>query len=428
MYHVESWQTLVTVQRRIRSRTSRRVVSRTVLMLGLTSLFTDISSEMVSTILPLYLVYSIGLTPLQFGAIDGLYQGAGAFIRVFAGFAGDRWRRHKEVAWVGYALSAACKPLLIAAGGMVGFLSAVIVVDRTGKGIRTAPRDAMISLSTERSDLGTAFGVHRALDTCGAMLGPFLAFFLLGLAPGRFDVVFVVSFCVALIGLAIITLFVDNPQTHPEAAADDAVEPEREAPVSMGAAARLLGLSRFRLLVIVGSALGLVTMSDGFVYLALQRRQDLDPQWFPLLYVGTSIVYMLLAVPFGRLADRVGRGRVFLGGYALLLLVYAALLVPDVGTLLPLFVLVMFGAYYAATDGVLMAFASPELPEPLRGTGLSLVVTGTSGARLVASIAFGAIWTAWGLQTAVTTFAVGLVVVLFGAAIALRLARRPAVV
>ena len=187
-------------------------VSSTVLFLGLTSLFTDVSSEMVSTILPMYLVLSLQLSPLQFGLVDGLYQGVAALVRVCGGFAADRWHRHREVAGVGYGLSAICKLGLLAVGGAWMAFAAVIVADRIGKGIRTAPRDAMISLSTPRSELATAFGVHRALDTAGAMLGPLVAFGLLAAVPGGFDVIFVTSFCVALVGLGVLVLFVQSPR------------------------------------------------------------------------------------------------------------------------------------------------------------------------------------------------------------------------
>ncbi|MDP9359405.1 MAG: MFS transporter [Chloroflexota bacterium] len=150
-------------------------------------------------------------------------------------------------------------------------------------------------------------------------------------------------------------------------------------------------------------------MSDGFLYLTLQRRLDFRVGFFPLLYVATALVYMLLALPAGRLADRFGRGRVFVGGYALLLLVYTALLLPSVGTAEVGVYVVLLGAYYAATDGVLMALASAVLPEDLRSSGLALLTTATSLARLVASILFGLLWTWQGVEIAVWVFMGGLV-------------------
>lgn len=375
-------------------------VSRNVLFLGLTSLFTDVSSEMVSAILPLYLVFFLRLTPLQFGVVDGLYQGVAVLVRVAGGFAADRWRRHKEVAAVGYGVSVVCKLGLLAAGSAWPALASVVAVDRMGKGFRTAPRDALISLSTPRPELATAFGVHRTLDTVGAMLGPVLAFGLMALAPAAFDAIFVVSFFIALVGLALLLLFVEN---RPRVG-----EPLAVAAVSLRSAVGLLGAPRFRALVLAGAALALATVSDGFIYLALQRRLNFAVGFFPLLYVATASVYFLLAMPAGRLADRVGRGRVFVAGYGLLLLTYTALLLPDLGPAMVAVYVALLGAYYAATDGVLTALASALLPADLRSSGLALLATATSLARLFASVLFGALWTWQGMETAVIVFGVGL--------------------
>jgi MFS family permease len=382
-------------------------------------MLTDISSEMVATILPLYLVFGLGLSPLQFGVADGVYQGVTAFVRIGGGFIADRWRRYKEVAAFGYGISAVCKLGLVAVGSAWTALTAVLVLDRSGKGIRTAPRDAMISLSGDREDMGTAFGVHRALDTAGAMLGPLVAFGVLAFAPRAYDSVFVVSFCIALIGLGVLLLFVENP---PKTRVD--TQPADE--VSFRGAIALLGGRRLQGLVLMCTGLALFTMSDGFLYLGLQRQLDFDVRFLPLLYMGTALVYMLLALPVGRLADRVGRGRVFVGGYALLLLVYMSLLLPPMGTPALFVYLAFFGAYYAATDGVLMALASAVLPPDLRASGLALVVTATSLARLLASVVFGVLWTAFGMETAVSTFAVGLVAAMALAGLALRRTAREA--
>jgi MFS family permease len=413
MYQIQNSRQLFSGLRRLRSR-ERLVpgVGKAVFLLGLTSFFTDISSEMVAAVLPIYLVYTLGFTPLQYGVVDGLYLGAATVVRLASGMVGDRWRRHKEVAVLGYGLSALSRPLLLFAGGPAA-LSGIVVVDRIGKGIRTAPRDALISLNSTREALGSAFGVHRAMDTAGAMLGPLLAFSLLALAPDSFDTIFLVSFCIALVGLAILMLFVENPPVETPVAAD-------AQPVSLRAAAGLLRAPRFRALVLVGAALALATVSDGFVYLGLQRRLDFDVTYLPLLYVGTALTYMFLAVPVGRLADRIGRGRVFLAGYLSLLLVYGSLLVEWTGVAGVLITLLLLGTYYAATDGVLMALASAVLPQSLRGSGLALLTTGTTLSRLVSSVLFGAVWTAFGIRTAIVVFAAGLALAGLTAAVMLR--------
>jgi MFS family permease len=416
VYPVTSPIVLLRGRGKARERATGSRVSRTVVLLGLTSLFTDISSEMVSTVLPLYLVFVGGFSPLAFGVVDGLYNGAAALVGLASGFAGDRWRRHKEVAATGYGLSALCKLLLVLAGTAVSAIGAIILIDRAGKGIRTAPRDAMISLSTEPSQLGAAFGVHRALDTVGAMIGPLLAFALLAMIPLGFHTVFIVSFLIALVGLGIITLFVPPSAATAEAAPDDAAEAEDAADAepakapSLKAAFGLLQGSRYRGILIAGAMLSLATVSDAFIFLALQDELHLATSAFPLLYVGSSMVYVLLATPIGRLADRVGRGRVLVVGYATLLVVYAALLGPLGGWPLLVVVLGLLGAYYAATDGVLMAFGSTAVPDEVRGSGLALLGTATNIAKFVASVAFGALWTIWGSQAALACFFAALVV------------------
>jgi hypothetical protein len=432
VYQVESTRGLPRGRRRLLRQGGRWPrVSRTVLLLGLTSLFTDISSEMVSTILPLYLVFGLGLSPLQFGVVDGLYQGVAAVVRVAGGFAADRWRRHKEVAAVGYGISAFCKLGFVLVGNALSGIGGIVVMDRIGKGIRTAPRDALISLSSMSSNLATSFGVHRAFDTAGAMLGPLVAFGLLALTPRAFDSVFVVSFCVALVGLSILVLFVERQPVRPQAAGTSRAAPAENsaAPgtVSVRDAVGLLGARNFQGLMVIGAALALFTMSDGFLYLALQRHLEFDERFLPLLFTGSALTYMLLAVPVGQLADRVGRGRVFLGGYALLLPVYASLLVPAVGIAALPACLLLIGCYYAATDGVLMAFASTLMPQRLLGSGLALLVTATSLMRLLASVILGALWTWYGLDTAVLAFGIGLLVaMLFSATVLGRLKQQGA--
>jgi MFS family permease len=402
-----------------RSGRRRIAVSRTVILLGLVSLFTDLSQEMVTAVLPLYLTYQVRLSPLQFGFIDGMYQGATALVRLLGGLVADRKERHKEVAATGYGASALCKLALVAVGGAWLGTTAVLLVDRLGKGIRTAPRDALISLDSERAGLGRSFGVHRALDTVGAMLGPLAAFVLLAQLPGQYNTVFLVSFSIALIGLGILVLFVENRRNREtDAVADEPAAPKEH--VTFRAALGLFRITRFRAIALVGSGLGLLTISDAFLYLVIQRQTHLDVKWFPLLFLGTAMAYLGFAVPIGRIADRVGRGRVFLAGHLALLGVYLVLRFVDLGTGAVLCTLLLFGLYYASTDGVLMALASPTIPERLRTSGFALITTGTATTRFMSSVVFGAIWVAWGSQVAMLIFLVGLAVMVPAAALTLR--------
>ena len=379
--------------------TAKGLVAGNVVALGAVSFVTDISSEMVTAVLPLYVVAGLGLSPLAFGFLDGLYGGVTALVRLVGGHAADRWRRHKAVAGTGYALSAACKPLLLLAT-TVPAIGAVLAADRTGKGLRTAPRDALISLSSPPGQQGRAFGVHRAMDTAGALLGPIVAFWVLASAAGGYDAVFVVSACIAAFGVLVLVLFVRD---HP------AKRPDRP---SLRDTLRLLRRPGFARICLCATLLGLTTVSDAFIFLLLQQRINLPEYYFPLLPVGTAAAFLLLAVPFGLAADRLGRWRVFLAGHLLLLAVYALLLSPLTGAALLATTLVLHGAFYAAADGVLMAAAGPLLPESGRAGGLAILQTGQALGRFASSLAFGAAWSWFGTTTALTAAATTLLATL----------------
>ncbi|MFC7381572.1 MFS transporter [Sphaerisporangium rhizosphaerae] len=438
-----------------------------VVALGTVSLFTDISSEMVTAVLPLYLIYQLALSPMQFGLLDGVYTGATAVLRLAGGHVADRFRRRKLVAGAGYALSAVCKLGYLPAGRSVPLIGLVIGLDRAGKGLRTAPRDAMISLSVPPEAQGRAFGLHRAMDTAGALIGPLAAFGVVAAvgATSGYDAVFVVSGCVAAIGVLVLALFVREPgaagmsgpatpgsaaspgtviephldvptgavaATGSDAASPDAAPPDgrqaeqaargRRRGVSLRGAAVLLRERPFRRVLVAMTPLSLATISDSFLYLLLQRRLDIDAGWLPLLPVGVAAAYLLAAVPFGRLADRAGRSTVVIGGYVALLACYVLLLLPA-GPAVLVAALVLRGLSYAATDGVVSALAGPLLPEERRATGLAVVQTAQALGAMAASWAFGLLWTAQGPRAAVVAMAAGLGLALAVAVPMLRKAR-----
>jgi MFS family permease len=390
-----------------------RRIAGNVLALGAVSLITDVSSEMVTAVLPLYLVIGLGLGPAAYGLVDGLYTGATALLRLAGGYLADRVQRRKLIAGIGYAMSTAARIALLAAGSSLPGIGAAVIADRAGKGLRTAPRDALITLSAPESDLGRAFGIHRAMDSAGAFAGPLLALGVLAWSGQAFDAVFVTSACVGAIGVLVLVLVVrDRRGPRPPA-----------AEVSPRAAAALLRLAPVRALLLGAVLLGFSTIGDGFVYLLLQRRESLGTGWFPLLAVGTSLSYLLLAVPFGRLADRIGRRPVFLGGYLALLGVYLLLASPWTGVPLMIVVLATYGCFYAATDGVLMALAGPLLPAALRTTGIALIQSGQALAYLVSSVLFGIAWQQGGARGAITAAAVIGALTLAGSGLLLSRAR-----
>ncbi|PZG19553.1 MFS transporter [Nonomuraea aridisoli] len=419
-------------------------VSGTVLALGTVSLITDVSAEMVTAILPLYLVAGLQFSPAAYGVIDGVYTGATVLLRLAGGYIADRISRLKAVAGAGYAMSALAKLGLLAAGASGPLIGLALTVDRAGKGLRTAPRDALITLATPAEHLGRAFGVHRTMDAAGAFLGPLVALGVLALSGQTYEPVFVASFCVAALGVLVLVLFVPSdraprpgvtrtpgsglaralgsglaraPGSGVARAPGEAAE-ARAGRVTLRAAARL---ARGRLLP-AACVLGLVTIGDGFVYLVLQRRAELGLGWFPLLAVGTSLAYLALSAPLGRLADRIGRSTVVLGGMAALAGVYLLLWSPLGGPPLMVLVAALYGVFYAATDGVLMAVAGTVFPAELRATGMALVQSGQAAAYVVSSVLFGLAWQAWG--TGVACLAAAVVAVLALPLMAVLLRRR----
>jgi hypothetical protein len=282
-------------------------------------------------------------------------------------------------------------------------MAALVGTDRVGKGLRTAPRDALISLSGPPGTLGYAFGVHRAMDAAGVMAGPLVAFAILSNAPDRFDRVFAASLAAALVGLTALFLGVRNPSPLDAAAAPP-------PPPGVRASLAVLGDAGFRRIVLLGTALSLMSVSDPFLYLALRAHSGFPSATFPLLFAVTGLSYLVWAIPAGLLADRWGRRAVLVLGHVALLAVYAFVVWPLPGPVW--MVSILLGAYYAATDGVLTAMAGTRLPPAVMGSGLALLGTATSLARLAASLTVGWAWTLMGPTFTIIGAGAGLALVL----------------
>ncbi|MFD0204225.1 MULTISPECIES: MFS transporter [Saccharothrix] len=354
-------------------------VPGTVVALGAVSLLTDVSAEMVTAFMPVYLLFTLNMGYAQFGLLDGLYTGATAVLRLVGGHLSDRTHRHKAVAAVGYGLSAVTKLIFPVVGASAFGIGAAMAADRAGKGLRTAPRDALISLATPPERLGAAFGLHRSMDTVGALLGPLVTFLLMYWVGTVAGPVFVVSACFAVVGLIVLVAFVREDRRS-------VVTGPRP---SVRAGVGLLREVGYRRLAVGAAVLGLATLSDAFVFILVQKATNAPLHLLPLLPLGTALVFLAAAAPVGRLADRVGRWPVFLGGHVLLLAVYVLLLVGGTGYVGVAAALIMHGLFYAATDGVLSARVSTLVPESLRASGLAVVQTGQAIARLISSVAFG---------------------------------------
>jgi MFS family permease len=400
----------------------RRRVANTVIVLGLVSMVTDISTESVNAVLPNYLILIVGLSPQAFGVVNGLYNGVSAMVRLLGGWTADRFDHPKWVAFVGYGASAVSKLFLLSAHSF-GAFSAIATTDQLGKGLRTAPRDSMIAASTHPDALGRAFGVHRALDTLGAFLGPLMAFVILDVVPNDFHSVFVASAAFAFMGLAALLLIV--PDVRPGRTRQPGQPPVQ--PSTAGRARvplRQLMTPRMARLLAAAAVLGLLTIGEAYVFLELQDRDGLALKYFPLLVVGMNLAYLALAIPFGRLADRVGRWRVFVGGYVALLLAYLVSGGPAAGPVATCVCLVLLGAFYAATDGVLAAIAGRISPPRVRSSAIAAAQTTLALATAVSTLGFAMLWSAIGRTDALLIAGAALAMVLPAGALLLRGADR----
>ncbi|MFE6735669.1 MFS transporter [Microbacterium sp. NPDC057650] len=369
-----------------------RTVSSTVVAFGIVSMLTDISSESITAVLPLYVTSFLGMSMIAFGFLDGLYQGVSALVRIAGGYTSDRLDQPKWVAFVGYAIAAVARVGLLFVSGL-GSLTAVITADRIGKGIRTAPRDAVITASSDPDNLGTSFGVHRTLDNIGAAVGPLLAFFILLLIPDGYGAIFVASLAFAMIGVTILGLFVPNVRTRPRVEG-----PKGEKTARPKFDWKVVTSGPMRRVLAAAGILGLLTIGDGFVYLILQDRSDFAAQWFPLLYVGTNVAFLTFAIPLGRLSDRIGRARVFVFGHVGLLGAYLIAASPIADIAATLLCLLCLGAFYAATDGVLAALAAQLTTPETRGTGIAAAQTVVAVSRFLSAAGFGILWFAIGRE------------------------------
>lgn len=391
---------------------SRRIPA-TVLGLGAVSLLTDISSESVTAVLPLYLTVVLGFGPLAYGFVDGINQAVSALVRLAGGWWADTTRRPKRIAVLGYGGSALSRVGFLLLQGFWP-LTAMITLDRLGKGLRTGPRDAMIAAASDPRALGRNFGVHRALDTTGALIGPLLAFGILFAIPyglGGYRSVFAVSAAFAVIGVAVLVLAVPITRFRPAATVETVPEPAR--PPATAPAPVPVGRGRLPVptpLLIAAGLLGLVTIGDGFLYLALSEAGALPPHLFPLLFVGTSVTYLALAVPFGRLADRFGRWKLFLAGHLVLLVGYLITAAGPAGPAGVIAVVGLLGVYYAATDGVLSALAAQLSPESRRASGISAAQTVVAVSRFGSAVGFGLLWQLTGQQLALLVVAGALLI------------------
>lgn len=358
-----------------------------IILLGLISFFTDVSTEMVYPLIPLYLTATFGATPALIGLIEGIAESISSLLKVFSGYVTDRFQHKRRLALLGYSTSMFYKLALLLAGSWIGILTAR-VIDRIGKGIRTAPRDVLVSESSDQNHLGHAFGIHKALDMAGAALGILIAYFLVQsqLTEGGqmidYRRLFLVSIGPALIGLALFA-FVREKKVH---------QPVQGREPLWKGFSKLDHQLRLYLLVTVIFTLG--NSSNAFLLLRA-KSVGFDDAQVILLYFLYHVTASLLAIPIGRQSDRIGRKRILIAGYFVFATVYLGFaLALGEKTLIAVFVL--YGVFTALTAGVERAYIAEIAPAALKGTMLGLQATLQGLALFPASLIAGLLWNAFG--------------------------------
>lgn len=382
-----------------------RRLSRNVFVLGWVSLLTDLASEMLYPILPLFVVGSLGASPAILGLIDGVAEGGGSILRWLAGAFSDRYRRRKPFIVAGYSISAASKPLMGLAALAVGWplYFAGKCLDRLGKSVRTSARDALIADSTDANVRGLAFGVHRAMDTAGAVLGPLCVLITLLLKPDfplhwLFFIALAPGACSALLAALAV-----RDVAH-EARAQ-AKPPFRSEPQSRRQAILQRFPARLWHLIAAAAIFALGSSSDAFLLLRCNEL-GLSFAQVVLAYVLFNVVYTLSAAPLGGLSDRFGRKPVIAAGWIIYALVYLGFALTH-SSRAPWILMSIYGLYWALTEGVTKAFVADVVRAHQRAGAIGLFYTASGVMQFLASLLAGILWNERWFDTLLAPFALG---------------------
>ncbi len=354
--------------------------------LGFGSLFMDISSELIHSLLPAFMVTTLGASMLTVGLIEGVAEGSAAITKVFSGVLSDYLGKRKFLMILGYALSACAKPIFPLAAS-VSWVFAARFIDRVGKGVRGAPRDALVADLTPKEMRGAAYGLRQALDSVGALLGPLLAVALMIWLANNLRAVMWIAVMPAFIAVALLLVYVREPE---RTSADD---PPR-APLTMADAKRLP--LRYWLVVLLGGVFTLARFSEAF--LVLQAREvGLQVGYLPLVMVVMNIIYAGGAYRAGAAADRVSpRTLMFLG--LILLIAADVALAYATSTLIVFAGAALWGLHMALTQGLLSKLVADTAPAELLGTGFGVFNLVSGVALLLASVIAGSLWSAFGAR------------------------------
>ncbi|MEI5997973.1 MFS transporter [Paraburkholderia bengalensis] len=370
-----------------------RQIPRSVWVLGCVSLFMDVSSEIVHSLLPMFLMASLGASATTIGIIEGIAEATAPVVKVFSGTLSDYLGNRKWLAVAGYGLGALSKPLF-AIAPTVGVVVAARVIDRVGKGIRGAPRDALVADVTPPHLRGAAFGLRQSLDTVGAFLGPLLAVLIMLTWADNFRLAFWLAVVPGLVAVVLLTLGVSEPVREPGARRVNPIRPE---------SLRQLG-ANYWWVVGVGAVFALARFSEAFLVLRTMGS-GVPIALVPLVMVAMNAVYALSAYPFGKLADTTSHSRLLVAG---LIVLIASDVVLAHGTHWSI-VLVgvgLWGLHMGMTQGLLATMVAHTAPAQLRGTAFGFFNLSSGVVTLIASVIAGRLWDRLG---AATTFYAGAV-------------------
>jgi MFS family permease len=365
-------------------------LSRNVTVAGFVSFFMDVSSEMIYPLVPLFLANVIGVNKSLIGLIEGIAESTTSLLKVFSGWFSDRIGSRKWLMAFGYGISTLSRPIVALASTWQHVLT-FRFIDRLGKGIRTAPRDAIIAESTDSKTLGKAFGFHRSMDTLGAVVGPAIAFGLLSLFANDFKLVFWLSMIPGVIAVLLIVFFITEVKSGKRQAM--VATPGASAPHKASDRPKLTFSHfdwRFKGFVAIATLFAIGNSSDVFLILRAEQTGVSAPM-IPILYLVFTLAYTFSAMPAGLAADRFGRKKVILIGLVLFAIVYLGF--ATVATPLTVWLLfALYGVFMGLTEGVQKAFLATIIPAEFKATAFGIYNMCIGLALLPASLIAGLLW------------------------------------
>jgi MFS family permease len=393
---------MAAIERTARPSTGLRAIPASIWALGFVSMFMDISSEMVHSLLPVFLVSGLGAGTLAIGIIEGIAEATASITKIFSGTLSDYLGKRKFLAVAGYGLAAFTKPLFPLAPSLAWVVTARFV-DRIGKGIRGAPRDALVADLAPAHLRGASFGLRQSLDTVGAFAGPLLAVVFMLLMGGNFRSVFWIAVVPAFVALGLLVFAVsesDRPRAHAAARA-----PIRFADVAgLGAA--------YWAIVVISAALTLARFSEAFLVLRAQHA-GLGAAYVPLVMVVMNVAYAASSYPMGALSDRMERRRLLAAG-CVVLIVGDLVLARGTSVIHVMVGVVLWGLHMGITQGLFAAMVTDVAPGRLRGTAFGIFNLAGGLAILMASVVAGALWQRYGPAATFVTGAAFTAIAMFG--------------